>query len=143
MKKLVLVTLVSFLAFANAGCESKVEKYKNEKQTLNSLTQATVRFTKEVEATKNRIAIGRTITTFISEIRRMKPEMNQLEKICPDFKTTYGYKNAPKELQPALKKFSDALAYMKVVAEGKKSKFGSDKNVVKLFEEVKEILYYY
>jgi hypothetical protein len=143
MKKLVLLTLIGLLLLSMMGCEKKESKYTEEKQTLEYLIKITDKFTRELDVTGNRIAIGRAIVEYMTEIKRIKPRLYQLEKICPEFKTSYGYKNAPKELQPLFKQLGESLAHMKIVAEGKAAKFSQDKDLVKSYQELKEALFYY
>jgi hypothetical protein len=143
MKIFILTTFITLLVLSMTGCEKKVDKYLNEKQTLEYLIKITINFSNEIEASTNRIAIGRSIVKFITEIKRIKTKMYELEKICPEFKTTYGYKNAPKELQSLIKQLGESLALLKIIIEGKAAKYNQDKNVVKMFQELKEILFYY
>lgn len=143
MKILVLSTLVILLLLCMMGCENKTEKYAEEKQTLEYLIKITNNFSKELEIIRNRFAIRRSIIDFTSEIKRIKPKMYELEKICPDFKKTFGYKSAPKELQPLVKQLGESLEHMKVVAKGKVAKYSQDKDVAKSFQELKETLFYY
>jgi len=143
MKKFILLSLIGWLILVTAGCDKKKEQYMEEKLTLEGFIQSTTRYIRELEVTNNRIAVGRVIKNYIDDIKRIKQDMWALEKICPDFKTTYGYKNAPKELRPLIKRCGESLARMKLVAEGKMSQFSTDKNLLKMFAEVKEVLYYY
>ncbi|MGD2085833.1 MAG: hypothetical protein PVH61_06580 [Candidatus Aminicenantes bacterium] len=143
MKKLVLLNLVGLLVLSMMGCEKKESKYSEEKRTLEYLIKITDKFTRELDVTGNRIAIGRAIEKYATEIKRIKPGLYQLEKICPEFKTTDGYRNAPKELQPLFKQVGESLAHMKMVAEGKTAKFSQDKDLVKRYQELKEVLFYY
>jgi hypothetical protein len=143
MKIFILTAFITLLVLSMTGCEKKVDKYFNEKQTLEYLIKITINFSSEIEASTNRIAIGRSIVGFITEIKRVKTKMYELEKICPEFKTTYGYKNAPKELQSLIKQLGESLALLKIIIEGKTAKYSQDKNVVQMFQELKEILFYY
>jgi hypothetical protein len=143
MKKLILLTLIGLSVLSMMGCEKKGSKYTEEKQTLEYLIKITDKFTSELDVIGNRIAIGRAIVEYMTEIKRIKPRLYQLEKLCPEFKTTYGYKNAPKELRPLFKQVGESLAHMKVVVEGKVAKFSQDKDLGKMYQELKEVLFYY
>ena len=143
MKKLILLSLIGLSVLSIMGCEKKEPKYTEEKLTLEYLIKLTGKFTHELDVTGNRIAIGRAIVEYMTEIKRIKPRLYQLEKICPEYKTSYGYKNAPKELQPLFKQWGESLAHMKIVAEGKAAKFSQDKDLVKRYQELKEALYFY
>lgn len=143
MKKIqwLLFTCIIFLFLLS--CQEKVQKYADEKILLSNLIKETDSFTHEMDRTNNRIAMGRTIITYIAEIRRLKPRLWKLEKICPNFNKTFGYKNAPKELKELVKEFGQSMSQMKLVMEGKMAKFSTDKDLIKIFEELNEILYYY
>ena len=143
MKKLVLLNLMGLLILSMMGCEEKESQYTDEKLTLEYLIKITNKFTRELDVTGNRIAIGRAFVKYSTEINRIKPRLYQLEKICPEFKTTYGYKHAPKELQPLFKQWGESLAHLKIVAEGKVAKFSQDKDLVKRYQELEEALFYY
>jgi hypothetical protein len=143
MKKLVLLNLMGLLILSMMGCEEKESRYTEEKLTLEYLIKLTDKFTRELDVTGNRIAIGRAFAIYSTEINRIKPRLYQLEKICPEFKTTYGYKKAPKELQPLFKQWGESLAHMKIAAEGKVAKFSQDEDLVKSYQELKEALYFY
>jgi hypothetical protein len=143
MKKLILLALIGSSVLCMMGCEKKESQYTEEKLTLEYLIKITGKFTRELDVIGNRIAIGRTIVEYTSEIKRIKSGLYQLEKICPEFKTTYGYKNAPKELQFLFKQLGESLAHMKIVAEGKVAKFSQDKDLLKSYQELQEALFYY
>ena len=143
MKKLVLLNLIGLLVLSMMGCEKEKSQYTDEKLTLEYLIEITNKFTQELDVTGNRIAIARAFVKYSTEINRIKPKLYQLGKICPEFKTPYGYKKAPKELQPLFKQWSESLAHMKIVAEGKAAKFSQDKDLVKSYQKLKEALYYY
>ncbi len=143
MKKLVLLNLIGLLVLSMMGCEKKESKYSEEKLTLEYLIKLTGKFTGELDEIDNRIAIGRAMLEYSTEIKRIKPRLYQLEKICPEFKTTYGYKNAPKELQPLFKQLGESLAHMKIIVEGKVAKFSHDKDLIKSYQKLQEALFYY
>ena len=143
MKKLVLLNLIGLLVLSMMGCEKKESQYTEEKLTLEYLIKITGKFNRELDVIGNRMAISRTIVEYTTEIKRIKVRLYQLEKICPEFETTFGYKNAPKELQPLFKQLAESLAHMKIVAEGKVAKFCQDKDLVKNYQELKEALFYY
>ena len=143
MKKLILLALIGLSVFTMMGCEKERSQYTEEKLTLEYLIKITGKFTRELDIIDNRIAIARAVVEYTTEIKKIKPRLYQLEKLCPEFGTTYGYKHAPKELQPLFKQWGESLAHMKVVAEGKVAKYSHDKDLAKSYQELQEVLFYY
>jgi hypothetical protein len=143
MTRPVNVTLISLLVLALGACHGGGGKYAKEKQLLNDLIRETKAFTREFDVTRNRIAVGRSMMKYIEEIKRIKPDLWELEKVCPDYLTSDGYTKAPKELQSLVKQLSEVIARMKVVVDGKRPKFRGDKDVLDIFQELKEVLFYY
>jgi len=138
-----LITIIAISFILTISCQVKREKYFEEKKTLEELIHSTNLFIKELDRTDNRIAIGRAVVQYTEEIKRLKKDLWNLEKLCPDYLMDSGYKQAPAELRPLFKSFYNALKRLKAITEGKRAKFSQDKNLIKIFDELKEALYYY
>lgn len=131
------------LAFGTAGCDKKENKYKDEIAALDYVTGLLRTVTREIDRAPNELAIHGAVIEFMSSVRGSKANLNKLEEQYPDFKVPGGAAKAPKEMQPALKKFQAALMQLRTVVEGKKSKYARNKSVMERFNMLWGILYHY
>ena len=143
MKRLLFTVILGILVLAAWGCIMKKAQYLEEKKFLTELISSTNSFIHDLDRTNNRIAIGRSVVQYTEDIKKAKADLWKLEKLCPGYLALNGYKNAPKELQPLFKEFYETLVQVKTISEGKKAKFSQDRNLLKIFDELKEALYYY
>ncbi len=142
MKRIVLAVLTVLLAAGMWTCK-KESKYPNETNMLDQLVKITESLTRKLDRAKNRVSIGKAVTDFVEEYKRLKADMDKLLEKYPDLRLIGAEKNAPKELKPYFKRVAESLARMRVVLDGKASRFGRDKTLLKIIDELKEVMYYY
>ena len=137
-----VILAITILLSGLWGCDVE-SKYKNDILQLERLSKYADTLSEDLGKATKRINAGRAIIDFIRAYRFIKPDIDKMIKTYPGLLKSSGVENPPEELKPYFKNVTESLNRMKVILDGKKARFGGNKDFLKVVFELKEIMYYY
>ncbi len=142
IKRWTAIIPVILILTVSWGC-GKGGKYKNDIVQLDRLIKYLGTLSNDLAKASKRINAGRAIIDFIRAYKFIKPDIDKMIDTYPGLLMSTGVENPPEELKPYFKNVTESLAQMKIILDGKKSRFGGNKDFLKVVDELREIMYYY